>query len=103
VPPGPYVRINAIHLEGTNYVVEYETFEYMERLPGIHVHFFFDTVGEENAGVPGKGPWILYGGPRPFTEYTTLDRPAIATQMCALAANPDHSIIPHTGNCVALP
>ena len=103
VPPGKYVRINGITIEGDHYVVAYETFEYTEQLPGTHVHFFYDTVSEENAGNPGKGPWILYGGPRPFEGYKLNSRPAAATQMCALVANPDHSIIPGTGNCVNLP
>jgi len=98
------VRITGITLDANNhYVVAYETTGYTETLPGMHVHFFFNTVSQENAGVPGSGPWILYGGPRPFTQYTTGDRPAAATQMCALVANPDHSIQLNSGNCVNLP
>jgi hypothetical protein len=31
------------------------------------------------------------------------DRPAQATQMCALVANADHSVQLNTGNCVDLP
>jgi serine/threonine protein kinase len=103
VPPGPYVRINSIHLDGQVYVVEYETFEYIETLPGMHVHFFFDTVSQEQAGNPGSGPWKLYGGPRPFKDYTTAQRPQSATRMCALVANPDHSVKYNSGNCVELP
>jgi hypothetical protein len=105
VPPGiPFVRINSITIDGQGrYVVDYETFEYKEILPGTHVHFFFNTVLPENAGSPGSGPWILYGGPRPFTGYRESDRPAAATQMCALVANPNHSVQPNSGNCVNLP
>jgi hypothetical protein len=105
VPPGiPYVRINSITLdENYRYVVAYETFEYTEQLPGMHVHFFFNTVTPENAGMPGSGPWILYGGPRPFTGYSFSDKPAAATQMCALVANANHSIQLNSGNCVDLP
>lgn len=102
--PALYVRINSVTVNDTgNYVVDYETFGYTEALPGMHVHFFFDTVPPENAGSPGTGPWQLYGGPRPFTKYREVDRPAAATQMCALVANNDHSIILETGNCVNLP
>jgi quercetin dioxygenase-like cupin family protein len=102
--PTPYVRINNITVDQDNrYIVEYETFGYSEQLPGMHVHFFFNTVPPEQAGVPGSGPWILYGGPRPFTQYTVYDRPAQATQMCALVANSDHSVQLNTGNCVDLP
>jgi hypothetical protein len=84
-------------------VVEYETFGYTETLPGMHVHFFFITVPPDQAGRPGSGPWILYGGPRPFTGYGMSDRPAAANQMCALVAYADHSIILESGNCYDLP
>ena len=39
----------------------------------------------------------------PFTGYKVSDKPADASQMCILVANPDHSIIPDTGNCMVLP
>ena len=105
VPPGIlYARINGITIDEQNrYVVEYETFEYTEQLPGVHVHFFFDTVPPEQAGIPGHGPWELYGGPRPFTLYTVSERPPQASQMCALVANSDHSIHLNSGNCFRLP
>jgi serine/threonine protein kinase len=102
--PPLYARINNITINASShYVVEYETFGYTEKLPGEHVHFFFNTVPPEQAGMPGAGPWIVYGGPRPFTKYRVSDRPANATQMCALVANPDHSVIADSGNCVDLP
>jgi hypothetical protein len=97
------VHITGITVQNGHYIVSYETFGYTEQLPGRHVHFLFDTVPESEAGVPGSGPWILYGGPRPFTEYTESARPASAAAMCALVANSDHSIIRGTGNCVSLP
>ena len=101
--PPLYVRINNITVDAGTYVVEYETFGYTEQLPGQHIHFFFSTVPVEQAGSPGSGPWKLYGGPRPFTQYRVIDKPAAATQMCALVANPNHSIIPESGNCFDLP
>ncbi len=103
--PALSVRIDAISIDSyTNrYIVEYATYAYTEQLPGVHVHFFFDTVAPGNAGLPGGGPWVVYGGPRPFTGYTLAERPAGASQMCALVANEDHSIQPGSGNCVALP
>jgi hypothetical protein len=102
-PAGPFVRINSITLDGSRYVVEYETFGYTEQLPGMHIHFFFNTVPPEQAGSPGSGPWFLYGGPRPFQGYTVNDKPAQATQMCALVANQNHSIILESGTCMDLP
>ncbi len=105
VPVGvPYARIDSITINSQNrYEVAYETFTFTEKLPGMHVHFFFNTVSPENAGVPGTGPWILYGGPRPFTGYRVSDRPQGATQMCILVANPNHTVHPNSGNCVDLP
>jgi len=103
LPPGPQVRINSIMLDGSTYVVEYETFEYTEVLPGMHVHFYFNNFTQEQVGSGGGGSWFLYGGPRPFRGFTTNNRPASATQMCAIVANPNHTIILDTGNCVDLP
>lgn len=105
IPPGiPFVRINTITTNDQNhYIVEYETLEFTEIFPGMHIHFFFNTVPPENAGSPGPGPWIMHAGPRPFTGYPVSDRPAGATQMCALVANPNHAVQPGSGNCLDLP
>jgi serine/threonine protein kinase len=105
VPPGiHFVRINDVQLDSQgHYVVDYETFEYTEQLPGEHVHFFFNSVSQDQAGVPGIGPWILYSGPRPFTQYRAVDRPEDAWQMCALVANSNHSVQPMSGVCYPLP
>lgn len=100
---GPMVRITRITLSGSQYEVYYETTGYTPVLPGPHIHFFFNTVRQEDAGSPGPGPWELYAGPVPFTRYGPGNRPSGATQLCALVANPDHSIILGTGNCVDLP
>ncbi len=101
--PALFVQITNITLNGNQYVVEYQTYGFTEQLPGMHIHFFFNTVTPEQAGSPGSGPWILYGGPRPFTKYSVGDKPSAATQMCALVANANHSIIFESGNCVDLP
>ena len=102
-PAGRQARITGITVSGGAYVVDYDVFGYSAALPGRHVHFFFDTVSEAEAGVPGKGPWILYAGPVPFTRYKVSDRPTGADRMCILVANSDHSVVKGTGNCVALP
>jgi hypothetical protein len=104
IPPGiPFVRINSIAIEGNNYAINFETFEYTPALPGMHVHFFWNTVSPQNAGSPGSGPWDLYGGPSPYTGMSIGERPSSATQICALVANSNHSIQPNSGNCVDLP
>jgi hypothetical protein len=83
--------------------VTYETYRYSPALPGRHVHFFFNDIPPEEAGIPGDGPWFLYAGPVPFRGYGVGDRPAAATQMCILVANSDHSVVQDTGNCMDLP
>lgn len=98
-----FATIDAIEREGQDYVVEFTTYRFDAELPGQHVHFFFDTVPPEEAGVPGSGPWFLYGEPSPFTGYGVGDRPAGARQLCVLVANPDHSVQPDSGTCADLP
>jgi hypothetical protein len=108
-PPNDTARINSVAAEDGRYVVDFETFGFEPLVPGQHVHFFFDTVPPEEAGVPGSGPWQIYPtGPdkpnnSPFTLYTIDQRPDGATQMCILVANEDHSVNQGTGNCVDLP
>jgi hypothetical protein len=101
--PGASASISGISLQGESYAVDFETSGFEPQLPGQHVHFFFNTVPPEQAGMPGQGPWIIYGGQSPFTEYGVADRPAEASQMCVLVANPDHTILANSGNCWNLP
>lgn len=96
------MQITRIEIENGVYVVYYET-SYDLRANRQHVHFFFNTVSPEQAGVPGLGPWFVYYDSSPSRPYRVSDRPANATQMCILIANPDHSVNYGTGNCVDLP
>jgi hypothetical protein len=113
-PPSPYyVRITRITIQDNVYVIDYETVGFTESQEGFHIHFFFNTVPVAQAGLPGQGPWKVYYGPTPFTEYAPGERPDGATQMCARVANADHSLYhpasgdtgsdSGTGNCVDLP
>jgi molecular chaperone DnaK len=102
-PSGQQARILSIKIAGGRYVVDYQVFGYKQILPGKHVHFFFDTVPTSQAGMPGKGPWFVYAGPIPFKGYKVSEKPSKATQLCILFANPDHSVVQGTGNCVDLP
>ena len=96
-------RINAITVANARYQVVFEVAGFSPNITAQHVHFFFDTVPPAQAGVPGRGPWFVYGGGSPFTGYSVAERPAGANKMCILVANPDHSVIANTGNCVDLP
>jgi hypothetical protein len=105
----PQARINNITVQYDLYAVDFETFRFEPRFGDMHVHFFFNTVNPEDAGVPGSGPWQIYPasqdqpGTSPFTMLGVNDRPGDATQMCILVANPDHSVQLNTGNCFDLP
>jgi hypothetical protein len=100
-------RINQITLDDAfNFIVEFESFNFTPTLPGVHVHFFFDTVAAEDAGAPGPGPWFVYGGTSPFTGYHFAERPFGpdgAEKICVLVANPNHTVRLGSGNCVKLP
>ena len=102
--PPETVEITGITVEGGRYLVEYVTRGYIEDLPGDHVHFYWDTVYESQAGVgPNEKEWFVWGGPRPFDGYRPTDRPDTANAMCSVVANPDHTIRSGTGNCFDLP
>ena len=105
-PSTPYVVITGITLANNKYVVDYEVHNFPSDVPNMHVHMFFNTVPPDQAGVPGSGPWKLTWGPYgdpPFTQYGPANRPVGATQMCSLVANPNHTVIPDSGNCFDLP
>lgn len=101
--PALGVMINSIKMSEAAYEVGFTTSGFTPQLPGQHIHFYFNTVPAAQAGMPGSGPWFVYGGSSPFTGYGIADRPKGATHLCALVANPDHSVIPGTGNCISLP
>ncbi len=97
IPVGvPYARINSVSLDNLGrYVVDYETFEFTERLDGMHLIFLFDSLVVEDG--------YMYGGPRPFVKFEQESRPEGAGQLCVLVANPDHSARLDSGNCQNLP
>jgi molecular chaperone DnaK len=102
--PPQYSEITTIATQGNDYVVNFRVEGFQPNIQSIHVHFFWDTIPPEQAGIPANpGNWILYGGPSPFRGYKVSDRPPGAQQMCILVANADHSVRLNTGNCVDLP
>jgi eukaryotic-like serine/threonine-protein kinase len=100
----PYsAHIKSITIVDGRYSVDYETTGFVPDLNSFHVHFFFNDVAPEDAGMPGPGPWKMYGGPIPFTGYTVSQRPEGVSKMCVLVASAEHVVIPNSGNCVNLP
>ena len=76
--------------------------------------FFTHKIVHRLAGTAGRGgDWRLWDGPNPFTAtggeqgrtgYTLDDARAVgATQLCSIVADPDHAVVPGTGNCIGLP
>ena len=121
-PTTKFVQITDVRVSGSNYTVYFQPFNYAPVLPGEHIHFFFNTVDPQYAGnqpdgspctppggSSGQCKWKIYpstnGGSAasPYTGYALAERPAGATQMCALVANPNHSIQPNSGTCYNLP
>ena len=104
---GLSATITGIVIDGGRYAVSYSTnfTPLISSDPSsTHLHFFFDTVPVDQAGVPGGGPWILYDVPAPFTGYGPSDRPSGATQMCVTAANHAHEVVdPSIYHCMDLP
>ncbi len=68
----------------------------------MHIHFFFNTVSPEQAECQAAVRVFIWRS-TPFTGYTTSNRPAQATQLCALVANANHTVIQESGNCFDLP
>jgi hypothetical protein len=107
VADGLSATISDIAIDGGRYVVSYTTsFQPLisSDPASHHLHFFFDTVPIAEAGAPGGGPWILYDGPAPFTQYGPGDRPSGAEQMCVTVATHTHAVDnPAVYHCMALP
>jgi serine/threonine protein kinase len=104
LPDLPSVEITEILVDQQErYVVDFGVDGFTPGMPGTHVHFFWNTFSAEDVGIGGDANRQAYGGPPPFTGYGRADLPENATRLCALVANPDHSVIPESGNCLALP
>lgn len=86
------------------YVVTFETDGFSPAPQQTHVHFYYNTVAENDSGLPeGKGPWEVHAKPDPFTRFRVVDRPLDATEICIIAASGDHHFIENTGECLLIP
>jgi hypothetical protein len=102
-----FVRIDRITTQAGEYVVFYSAQNFVPRLEAgnRHVHFFWNTVAPANAGAHGHPPgaYAVYAGPVPFRGFRVAERPAGASQICALVADDSNSVDPGSGNCAPLP
>jgi hypothetical protein len=103
VAQGLAAAVTSVTLAGDRYQVEFSTTGFEPAMGGAHVHFFWDTVPPERAGLPATGPYLVHTGGSPFAELGPATRPEGATAICVIVANPDHTVVPGSGNCVALP
>ena len=87
--------ITSITIENYNYSIAFTTTGYTNTRGGIHTHFYFNN--QQNT-VMDK----MYFGVSPYSV-PVLSTTLGATQLCTLVSNPDHSIIPNSGNCFDLP
>jgi len=113
--------ITDIRIDGSAYVVDYETVGFVPRIEGVdsdfvtgdkHVHFFWDNVLPANAGAngDGTGTWMLWGrsdggGQLVFNGFSVGDRPAGASRICVVVVDGNHNVLDGglTGNCFDIP
>jgi actin-like ATPase involved in cell morphogenesis len=90
--------------ESGDLVVAYSTVGYEPRIDDddeeqFHIHFFYDTVPLQQAGAPGRGPWIVWDRD-PQGRFLLHDVPGVseaqipsrATQLCAVVGTHDHRL-----------
>ena len=93
--PTLQASITGISINGSNYVVNFTTTNFVPASGSNHVHFYYDT---EASTVVNK----MYSSPAPY-NLATSTKPAGATQLCIIVSDPSHSAIPSSGNCFNLP
>jgi molecular chaperone DnaK len=112
LPPGPFVQIDDVVLEGDQYRVNYRVAGYTPEVDGgpdsLHIHFFLDTTAPDNAGNNGTPPgvWVLTDEPSSYLTDFGPETRGEARQMCSAVATVDHDVHNRgttTGNCVDLP
>ena len=92
--PGIQTTIESIAADGDAYEITWAA-NFAADVDAQHVHLYWDTVGVENAGMQGSGPWELTDV-SPYRSENVLrpgNRPAGATAICITAADAGHSVI----------
>ena len=105
LPDLPSMELTGIALDDAgNYVVDFVPHEFVPAYPGgTHLHFYWNTFSAEDVGIGGEANRRSYGEASPFAGYAAAERPEAATQLCAIVAFPNHSIVPNSGGCLHLP
>ncbi len=105
------VFIDSIEPEGDMIVVRYTTTGYEPELDppdsNKHVHFYFDTVPVDQAGIyAATTNWIAYdtddNGEKIY-RFAAATIPDGATKLCASVANINHGLDDLVQDCEALP
>jgi actin-like ATPase involved in cell morphogenesis len=115
---GRCAAITQIELRDGAYVATYDVtgFDPLIYDPGVqgtpedhHVHFFFDTTAEANAGSNGNPPgdWRIWDRPSGdgqlvFDALGPADR-GTAERLCVAVADSAHAVETGSGSCAALP
>jgi hypothetical protein len=107
---GRCVFIDNISRENDAFVVRYTTSGYEPELDAgpqsHHVHFYFNTVPVDQAGIPAPPNWVAYDTDENgelIYRFPVASVPGGATQLCASVANVNHGLDDHLQDCVPLP
>jgi molecular chaperone DnaK len=108
-PEGPFVRIDAVLLDGDRYRTEHTALGFTPEYGGpdsLHIHFFLDSTEPADAGTNGNPPgdWEVSDEPTSLRTQYGPDNRGDAAQLCAVVATVDHEVLdPDSGTCVDLP
>ncbi len=117
MPGGRFVKLDAVTLDGSTYIVDYTPVGYDPVIGAVgtwHVHFYWATTSnEDNVGVnipaEQRGSWAAWDRDV-FDSFTVSQRPPDATAICGVVAEQTHEILLQSdgsgypsGTCVTLP
>jgi actin-like ATPase involved in cell morphogenesis len=107
---GRCVFLDEITREGDTFIARYTTVGYDPKLQGgpesRHVHFYFDTLSVDQAGIPAPPNWVAYDTDEDgnlIYRFEASSVPPGATKLCASVANVNHGLDDHLQDCEALP
>ena len=105
-PPTPIfqgIELTEIRVEDGNYIIDYQVVGFAAAPIGVHFHFYFNNISENEAGIAGDGQYVEHDGPPPFVFAIPANIPFGVTQVCAVMAGRLHQIRPGSSSCIDLP